>query len=163
MKNFIAILLIMSSISTSAQHGKATTIKKTFSRTTSISTDIKAEASTIWALLTNASEFANWNSTVISLEGSIASKGKIRLVSTLDPKRTFKLKVKEMVENEKLVWGDAMGARTYTLSPSSNGTVFSMTEKIGGPMFPLFAKMIPPFDESFEQFAADLKQAAEGK
>jgi len=36
-----------------------------------------------------------------------------------------------------------------------------MREKIGGPMFPLFAKMIPPFDASFEQFAADLKAEAE--
>jgi hypothetical protein len=36
-----------------------------------------------------------------------------------------------------------------------------MSEKIGGPLFPLFARMIPPFDESFNQFAADLKKAAE--
>jgi hypothetical protein len=38
-----------------------------------------------------------------------------------------------------------------------------MTEKIGGPLFPLFAKMIPPFDDSFEKFASDLKQEAEKK
>ena len=36
-----------------------------------------------------------------------------------------------------------------------------MRENIGGPMFPLFAGMIPSFDEFFEQFAADLKKAAE--
>ena len=36
-----------------------------------------------------------------------------------------------------------------------------MSEKIGGPVFPLFAKMIPPFDRSFEQFASDLKKEAE--
>jgi len=36
-----------------------------------------------------------------------------------------------------------------------------MREKIGGPLFPLFAKMIPPFDDSFDQFAADLKEEAE--
>ena len=36
-----------------------------------------------------------------------------------------------------------------------------MNEIIGGPVFPLFAKMIPPFDESFEQFASDLKSEAE--
>jgi hypothetical protein len=38
-----------------------------------------------------------------------------------------------------------------------------MTEKIGGLMFPFYAKMIPPFDNSFEQFARDLKSAAETK
>ena len=36
-----------------------------------------------------------------------------------------------------------------------------MTEKIGGFMFPLYGKYIPPFDESFEQFASDLKREAE--
>jgi hypothetical protein len=36
-----------------------------------------------------------------------------------------------------------------------------MTEKIGGLMFPMYAKYIPSFDESFEQFAADLKKEAE--
>lgn len=35
-----------------------------------------------------------------------------------------------------------------------------MREKIGGFMFPMYAKMIPPFDDAFEQFAADLKREA---
>lgn len=55
-----------------------------------------------------------------------------------------------------------MGKREYVLTPNSNGqTTFAMTEKIGGPLFPLFAKMIPPFDQSFEKFASDLKKEAE--
>jgi hypothetical protein len=36
-----------------------------------------------------------------------------------------------------------------------------MSETIGGTIFSLFARMIPPFDDSFNQFAADLKNAAE--
>jgi hypothetical protein len=36
-----------------------------------------------------------------------------------------------------------------------------MTEKIGGPLFPLFAGAIPSFDEVFERYAADLKKEAE--
>jgi hypothetical protein len=55
-----------------------------------------------------------------------------------------------------------MGNRVYTLSKNQSGrVVFSMAEKIGGPIFPLFAKMIPSFDKSFEQFAIDLKKEAE--
>ncbi len=38
-------------------NGKAVTIKKTFSRETAISIDIKADKSIIWALLTNASDY----------------------------------------------------------------------------------------------------------
>jgi hypothetical protein len=61
-----------------------------------------------------------------------------------------------------LVWGDGQGTRTYSLTPNADGTTnFAMNEKIGGFMFPLYAKHIPPFDKSFEQFAADLKKEAE--
>ena len=143
-------------------NGKATTIKKTFSRETSVSIDIQADPKTIWGLLTNASNYSKWNSTVISIEGKIALGEKIQLKSYLDPKRVFKLSVKEVEADKRLVWGDAMGKRVYSLTSNGNGqTNFSMSEKIGGPVFPLFAKMIPSFDESFEKFAADLKKEAE--
>ena len=143
-------------------NGNATTIKKTFSRETAASIDIQADKSIIWALLTNAHDYPRWNSTVISIEGNIAKGEKIKLKSTLDPKRVFKLSVKEFEPDNRLVWGDAMGKRVYSLKSIGNGlTNFTMNEKIGGPMFPLFAKMIPPFDQSFEQFAKDLKNEAE--
>jgi hypothetical protein len=72
------------------------------------------------------------------------------------------LKVKEFEPEKKLVWGDAMGNRIYTLYKNEkSSTVVSMKEKIGGPVFPLFSKMIPSFDHSFEQFLADLKKEAE--
>jgi uncharacterized protein YndB with AHSA1/START domain len=141
---------------------KANTIRKTFSRETSVSVDIQADPKTIWGLLTNAENYPNWNSTVISIDGNIALGEKIQLKSYLDPKRVFKLSVKELEPEKRLVWGDAMGKREYKLTPTSNGqTNFSMTEKIGGPLFPLFAKMIPPFDESFDKFAHDLKTESE--
>ena len=145
-----------------ANNGKATTLRSTFSRQTSITIDINADASIVWALLTNAADYPRWNSTVISIDGKIALGEKINLKSVLDPKRTFKLKVKSFETGKKLVWGDAMGERIYTIiNDQKSGVTFSMSEKIGGPLFPLFAKMIPPFDSSFEQFAAELKKEAE--
>ncbi|WP_109833182.1 SRPBCC domain-containing protein [Reichenbachiella versicolor] len=146
-----------------AQNGKSSTIKKTFQRTTTVSQFINSDASVIWSLLTNAKEFPSWNSTVISIDGKIDLGEKIKLKSTLDSTRTFKLKVKEFIPNKKLVWGDSMGKRTYTIIEKENGTQFTMTETIGGFMFPLFASKIPSFDTSFEQFTADLKKEAEAK
>ncbi|MFN8278613.1 MAG: SRPBCC domain-containing protein [Chitinophagales bacterium] len=143
-------------------NGKAATIKKFFSRETSVSIDIQSDPSIIWALLTNLGDFTRWNSTIVSLSGSIAEGETIRLVAKLDPKREFKLKVKQVEPEQRLVWGDAMGTRTYTLkSIGAQLTNFTMHEKIGGPLFPLFSGMIPPFDEAFEQFARDLKSEAE--
>ena len=144
-----------------ASNGKAVTSKSTFSRETSVSVNIEADAAIIWALLTNAADFPRWNSTVISISGKIQRGETIELKSTLDEKRTFKLKIKEFVPNQRLVWGDPMGSRVYSLEKAGKGTQFKMSEKIGGPLFPLFAGMIPSFDESFDKFAADLKKEAE--
>ncbi len=140
---------------------KAVTTKKTFSRQTAVSVDIAASAEKVWALLTNAPEYTKWNTTIVSLDGEITPGNTIKLVSTLDPKRTFKLKVKVFEPASKLVWGDPMGARTYTLTPNRSGVTLTMSEKIGGPIYPLFASKIPSFDQSFDTFVADIKKEAE--
>lgn len=145
-----------------APNGKALTTKKTFSRETAVCIDIKADKSIIWALLTHADDFPRWNTTIISIEGTIAPGETIKLKARLDPKREFKLRIREYHPDNRLEWGDAMGKRTFLLEEMGmNLTRFSMAEKIGGPLFPLFARMIPPFDEAFERFAADLKAEAE--
>ena len=152
----------MSTVPNLIPNGKAQTVKKTFSRETSVSIQIDAAAAIVWSLLKNASDFSRWNSTVVSLEGEIKVGETIKLKSTLDEKRTFKLKVKELVPEKRMVWGDGQGERVYTITENDReGVVFSMSEKMGGLMFPLYAKYIPPFDESFAQFAADLKKEAE--
>ncbi len=146
------------------QNGKATTTKKTFSRETTVSIDIKADIEVVWAVLTTASQYTRWNSTVTSFEGKIEKGEKIQLKSILDDKRTFKLKVKEMDAPAHMVWADGQGKRVYTLVSNASGTVtFTMTEKIGGLMFPMYAKQIPPFDDVFEKFASDLKEESEGQ
>ncbi|MFJ4267055.1 SRPBCC domain-containing protein [Paenarthrobacter nicotinovorans] len=142
--------------------GIATTTSQTFSRETRVATTIDASPSTVWGLLTDAKNYPTWNSTIVSINGDIAPGSKITLVSTLDPSRTFKLKVKEFQAPTKLAWGDALGTRTYTITETNDGrSRFEMAEKIGGPVFPLFASKIPSFDDSFTRFAADLKTASE--
>lgn len=151
----------MTTTETMPKNKKATTIRTTFSRETTVSIEIKSDAVIVWALLTKASDYPRWNSTVTSIEGKIELGETIQLKSTLDAKRTFKLKVKEFEKEKKLVWGDAMGKRVYLITKTPNSILFTMTEKIGGPLFPLFAKMIPSFDESFDRFAHDLKKESE--
>jgi uncharacterized protein YndB with AHSA1/START domain len=144
------------------REGKAATTKRMFSRETSVSTTIFADPAIVWALLTHAADIPRWNSTVTLLKGEIRQGETIELKSILDDKRTFKLKVKEFVPEKRLVWGDAMGTRVYTLTRGDgSSTHFSMTERIGGPLFPLFAGAIPSFDDTFERYAADLKREAE--
>ena len=147
--------------------GKATKTKHTFNQTVSIKTMINAKPEVIWALLTKGMDYPRWNSTIVSLEGEIESGKTIVLKATIDPKRSFKLKVSKMVDGKSMVWQSGMapffkGVRTYELSSmGETKTQFSMVENMGGLMFPMAAGQLPDFTAPFEQFAADLKKEAE--
>ncbi len=138
-----------------------------FRQECAVSINIRASSDKIWALLTNAQEFARWNSTVQSLEGRIALGETIQLKVKYAPNRTFKLKVSEVTPNQRMVWRDGsapmfQGIRTYTLTPKNDGsTDFSMAEVISGLMLPMIGGSLPDFGPPFEQYAADLKKAAE--
>lgn len=162
MKFFILFLSLMTTVNALSQDGKAITVKKTFSRETTVQIKINADAAIIWALLTNGSDMTRWNSTIRYFEGDIAEGNTVKLKSVLDEKRVFKLKVKFFDPEKCLIWGDGKGNRIFTITANEDETcTFNMTEKIGGFTFPMYAKYIPPFDSSFEQFALDLKKEAE--
>jgi hypothetical protein len=128
---------------------------------------IDAPARRAWDLLTDADSYGEWNPSVVSLAGPITEGGMISLVSTVNPKRTFRLKVTEMSAPTRMVWSDAMplglfkGVRTYQLIEQGGATEFSMTEVFSGPLSGLITKAIPDMTESFTQFADGLKAAAE--
>lgn len=132
-----------------------------------VSREIDAPAQRVWALLTDAGSYRDWNPTIVSLDGRIALGETIRLVSTLNPKRTFKLKVATMDAPQRMVWSDGMplglftGERTYVLDERGGRTQFSMTERFTGPLSGLITKAIPDMTDSFAQFADGLKAAAE--
>jgi len=146
---------------------KAQTQKTFFSRETTVCINIKAKRSTIWAILTNADDYSRWNSTIVYIKGEIAVGKKIKLKSNLDLEREFNLKVDQMKTDEKMVWADGTapffrGVRTYSLKDNPSGGVdFTMTERLAGIMAPMILRFIPDFDQSFAQFAEDLKKEAE--
>lgn len=146
--------------------GRATKSKTAFRMEYAVGTTIQAAASRIWALLTDAQAFPQWNSTVQSIEGTIAPGQKIKLFVKIAPGRAFNLTVSEFVPDQRMVWRDGnfmfRGVRTYTLTPKADGsTDFTMSEVFSGAMLPLIAGSLPDFGPEFEKFAADLKRAAE--
>lgn len=128
---------------------------------------IDAPLDVVWALLADATSYADWNPAVVSIEGPIAAGRTIKLVSIASPKRTFKLKVAVMEPPRLMVWSDGMplglfkGERTYRLHDRDGRTEFSMTEVFSGPLSGLISKLIPDLTDSFNQFADGLKTAAE--
>jgi hypothetical protein len=145
---------------------QAISTASTFEMETKVSINIQASPEKIMALLTDAPNFTKWNSTIVSIEGEIKQGKMIQLISKLDPKRTFKLKISEVSPN-KMAWKDGFapmftGVRTFLLNPKADGTTdFTMSEVFKGLMLPLIKGSLPDFKPNFEQYASDLKKAAE--
>jgi uncharacterized protein YndB with AHSA1/START domain len=126
---------------------------------------IDAPPEVVWAVLTDASGYPKWNSTVVSLDGTIAKDERIELVVKIS-KRTFKLNVSTFDPPRTMVWSDGgksfMGVRTFTLVPTaSGGTDFTMKEVFTGSMMKMIAPKLPDFGPDFEAFARDLEAEAE--
>ena len=130
---------------------------------------IDAPPERVWGFLADASSYRDWNRAVLSIEGTIATGNTISLVSTANPKRTFKLRITAMAAPNRMVWSDGMplglfsGVRTYLVQPREGVTHFEMTEEYSGLLSGLFTKAIPDLTESFNLFADSLKTVAEAR
>jgi hypothetical protein len=132
---------------------------------------IDATPSDVWRILTDASGWLQWNTTVENIEGVIALGETVKVYPKINPKRAFPVKVSEFVPDQRMVWTGGMplglfkGVRTYTLEleDRSGGVEFTMEEVFTGLLEPLIGKTIPDMRPVFEEFAAALKRRAEGK
>ncbi len=128
---------------------------------------IRAKREKIWALLTDASRYPEWNTTVNKVEGSIELGKKVTVHAKISPDRAFPVKVVELVENEKMVWSAGMplglfkGARTFTLTEEGEEVEFRMREEFTGLMAGMITKSIPDLQPAFDEFAEALKHTAE--
>lgn len=141
--------------------------RTTFRMAVSIAEDVDAPPAQVWALLTDAAGFPGWNSTIERIDGDIADGQTIKLVATVDPSRTFKLKVSDVVAASRMTWSDGFapvfqGVRTFRLTETAGGgTRFEMAETFSGLMLPIIAGSLPDFGPIFEDYVRDLKAAAE--
>lgn len=134
----------------------------------STTTEINATPERIWAILTDAAKYTEWDPGMLRLEGIIAPDQTLTIYTKVTPKRAFKPKVSEFEPNRKMVWSSGMplglfkGTRTFILEPlAQNRVMFSMREEFTGPMMALIGNSIPDLTATFEAFAAALKQRAE--
>jgi uncharacterized protein YndB with AHSA1/START domain len=132
------------------------------------SVTIRARPEAVWALLTDAAGYPQWNSTVERIDGRIAAGETVTVHAKATPARAFPLRVTEFVPPQRMVWTGGMplglftGTRSYTLTPTSEGEVeFAMREEFSGLLAPLITRSIPDLQPAFDTFAADLKRHTE--
>jgi hypothetical protein len=129
---------------------------------------IVATREAIWALLTDAARYPQWNTTVTRVDGTIAKGNQITVHAKINPGRAFPVKVEVFEPPARMVWVSGMpfglfkGARTYTLRETDDGRVeFVMREDYTGPLAGMFTRSIPDLQPAFDEFAAALKRRAE--
>lgn len=128
---------------------------------------ISATADRVWRILTDLPSWPEWNSTVISTEGSIALGNKVKFTVTANPGRAFTAKVSTLVQSHRMVFTGGMplglfvGERTFTLDPTDEGVRFRMRETFTGPLSGMIGKQIPDLQASFDEFASCLKATSE--
>lgn len=134
----------------------------------STSISIRSTPAKVWALLTDAAAYPEWNTTVSRVEGRIAPGEKVTVHVKISP-QAFPVKVAEFEPEKRMVWrGGAplafifKGERTFTLTPGSDGALeFSMREAYTGLFAPMITRSIPDLQPAFDEFAACLKRRAE--
>jgi uncharacterized protein YndB with AHSA1/START domain len=137
-----------------------------FSMMCRVEVNILATPDRIWRLLTDATDFPRWNSTVAAIEGQIREGEKLRLrVPGSD--RVLTPNVSDVVPNQHMMWRDGFapvfkGVRTFDLHPGANGsTDFVMRERFSGLLLPVIKGSLPEFGPIFARYASDLKRESE--
>jgi hypothetical protein len=132
--------------------------------------DIQAPAETIWAIITDAPAYADWDSGVERIEGRIEPGERIKVYSELNPGRGFSIRVTQFEPPARMTWTGGMplglfkGVRTFTLTPGPGSTTrFEMRESFSGRLLPLMRRTMPDFGPSFDQYAAGLTALAESR
>ena len=129
---------------------------------------IGATPERIWTILVDGAHYPDWDSGVVSVDGRIAPRETIKVVSGANPGRTFPVKVSGFDPARSMTWSGGMplglfkGVRTFTLAPAGDGTTrFQVREEYTGPLVSMMWRSMPDLGPSFAQFATGLKQRAE--
>ncbi|MGZ8562983.1 MAG: SRPBCC family protein [Candidatus Limnocylindria bacterium] len=132
------------------------------------SSTIRATPEAIWEILVDGPAYSTWENGVVRVEGRIMPGETIKVVSEVNPDRTFPVEVSGWRPGESMTWSGGMplglfrGVRTFTLSPTGDGsTEFTMREVYSGLLLGLIGRTIPDLGPSFAKFAQGLKRHAE--
>lgn len=133
------------------------------------STTIFADPERIWEILADADGYPAWDPGMERVEGRLAPGEQVKFFTKLSPGQAFPVRVTAFEPGKKMVLTGGMplglfkSERTHSLRPGvDGGTLFETVETFSGPLSGVFGRNIPDLTESFEAFAAGLKERAEG-
>ena len=84
--------------------------------------EIAGSAADVWAVITDAASYPDWDPNMNRIEGSVGLNEKLVLHTTLS-KRSFTVSVSELAPNSRMVWKSGLplglfkGVRTFQITP----------------------------------------------
>lgn len=132
----------------------------------SAATFIQAPPSRVWAVLTDAAQFQNWDPMCAKIVGTIGPDMRFSYYSKLAPRRPMPIRVTEFQTDDRMIWhgrsGLLRGQRIFQLRPDgAQATHFSVREVFGGRSLPIFSHTVPDRTDAFQDFAKALKAYVE--
>lgn len=132
-------------------------------------TRIAAPAERVWAALTDAAAYSTWNPEIVRIDGVIAPNARItahvRLGSGAVRRVPQRISVFEPLRRMEwiggLPFGLFIGRRTFTVSPTTEGTEFQMHLHMTGPLARWILKSVGDRQPEIDTFARALKLYAE--
>ncbi|HEY5061026.1 MAG TPA: SRPBCC domain-containing protein [Gemmatimonadaceae bacterium] len=129
---------------------------------------IDASTDTVWAILTDAIGYKDWNPEIVGIDGRMALgqhiTAHVRLASGVV--RKVKLRVSAFDPPRRMEWmgglpfGLFTGRRTFTVEPRANGAEFRMHLRMSGPLLSLILKSVGDRQPEVDRFSAALKDRA---
>ena len=129
---------------------------------------IDASTDTVWAILTDAIGYKDWNPEIVGIDGRMALgqhiTAHVRLASGVV--RKVKLRVSVFDPPRRMEWmgglpfGLFTGRRTFTVEPLANGAEFRMHLRMSGPLLSLILKSVGDRQPEVDSFSAALKERA---
>ena len=132
-------------------------------------TMIDAAPNDVWAILTDAAAYREWNPEIVALDGAIAPGSRITAHVRLGGGviRRVGMRVTELTPPSQMEWtgglpfGLFVGRRTFTVTPRKNGTEFRLQLRMSGPLSSAIGKSVGDRQPEVDSFAAALKTRAE--
>ena len=132
---------------------------------------IAAPPERVWATLTDAASYKEWNPEIIAVDGSLASSGKVKVHVKLGDGAVRKLPQRVTIFDRSrimewvggLPFGLFVGRRTFTVSAAPGGTEFRMHIHMSGPLSGPILKSMGDRQPELDKFSAALKARVESR
>ena len=124
---------------------------------------IPASPAAVWDVLVDGASWPQWEPNVTRLDGTLEDGGAITVHTRLSD-RASPVVVGGSRPHEGMTWTGGLplglfrGVRTFTLTPTAEGTRVEVEEVFTGPLLPLIRRTMPDLQPSFDAFVQALAQ-----